>query len=191
MGKRWSSEADCGWRGTGGRGTAGPAAGGQPGKCVAQNGLLLGHEQFLLDGGGLGVRDAFGDQDPLASTPRVRGVDHASALAPRGGGQPARERSRFAQVVQMGHQLEPDDLADILGVGCVQPEVAADRPDQRGVPLDERVPRLLLAVLGACHQVGDWQIISHRVTVPSCRCPEAARVRAALVLHIPTMRAGR
>jgi hypothetical protein len=55
----------------------------------------------------------------------------------------------------MGHQLEPDDLADILGVGCLQPEVAADRPDQRGVPLDECVPRLLLAVLGACHQVGD------------------------------------
>ena len=50
---------------------------------------------------------------------------------------------------------------------------------------------LLLAVLGACHQVGDWQIISHRVTVPSCRCPEAARVPAALVLHNPTMDAGR
>src|SRR5690242_12532936 len=27
MGKRWSSEADCGWRATGGRGTAGPVAG--------------------------------------------------------------------------------------------------------------------------------------------------------------------
>ena len=41
------------------------------------------------------------------------------------------------------HQREPDGLAYILGVGPLQPVAAADRPDQRGVPLDECVPGLL------------------------------------------------
>src|SRR5690242_19518091 len=32
---------------------------------------------------------------------------------------------------------------------------AADRPDQRGVPFDQRVPGLLVAVPGAGQQIGD------------------------------------
>jgi hypothetical protein len=66
------------------------AARGQPGKCVAQSGMLLGHEQFMVDWGGLGVREAFRDQDLLARAPPTRGADHASALAPCRRGQPAR-----------------------------------------------------------------------------------------------------
>src|SRR5437660_889035 len=97
------------------------AGGGQPGNCVAQSGLLLGHEQVLLDWGGLGVREACGDQDLLARAPPTRGVEHASAFAPCRGGQPARQRSRIAQVIQAGHQREPDGLAYILGVGPLQP----------------------------------------------------------------------
>ena len=42
-----------------------------------------------------------------------------------------------------------------------QPVPAADGPDQRGVPLDQRVPRLLVAVSGAGHQVSDHQVSSH------------------------------
>src|SRR5262245_26738751 len=86
----------------------------------------------------------------------------------------------MAQVV---HQLEPDGLGDVLGVGGSQPVPSADRPDQRGVPLNECVPRLILAIAGAHHQSGDCQVIAHWVTVPSCRCTEAARVSAALVLR--------
>ena len=82
------------------------------------------------------------------------------------------------------YQVQPDGLADVLGVSAAQPMPTADRPDQRGVPLDECVPRLLLAVLGARHQVGYGQVIAHRVAVPSCRCPAAARVRPRACLIV-------
>jgi hypothetical protein len=39
-------------------------------------------------------------------------------------------------------------LADVVGVGAAEPVPAADGPDQRGIPLHERVPRLLVAVSG-------------------------------------------
>jgi hypothetical protein len=61
-------------------------------------------------------------------------------------------------------------MADILSVGIAQPVLTADRPDQRGVPLDDLIPRLLLAIPRAGHQVGDGRVI---------------------VLHNPTMHTGR
>ena len=87
----------------------------------------------------------------------------------------------------MIHQVKPHHLADFLGVGVAQPVLAADRPDQRGVPLDDFIPRLLVTVSRAGHHVGDGRVIGHRVTVPSCRSPEAARILPRSLLHDSTM----
>ena len=71
---------------------------------------------------------------------------------------------------QMARQLEPHGLADVLGIGAAQLVPAADRPDQRGVPLDEGAPRLLVGVGGAGHQGSDGQVIAHRGQVLSGAC---------------------
>ena len=84
------------------------------------------------------------------------------AFVPGGGGEPARKRGRFADLVKPFHQVQPDVLANVVGVGAAQPVLAADRPDERGVPLDECVPRLLFAVSGARHQVSDRWVTSDR-----------------------------
>jgi cellulose synthase/poly-beta-1,6-N-acetylglucosamine synthase-like glycosyltransferase len=47
------------------------------------------------------------------------------------------------------------------GLGVIQPVPAADGPDQWGIPLDERVPCLLLVVSGALDQVGHRPVIAH------------------------------
>ena len=52
----------------------------------------------------------------------------------------------------------PLDLATpgryhVVGVGAAEPVLAADRPDERGVPLDQFVPRLAAAVPGPGHQL--------------------------------------
>jgi hypothetical protein len=60
-------------------------------------------------------------------------------------------------------------MADIISIGPAQAVSAADGPDQGGVPLDEVVPRLLLAVSRAYHQGGE--VIVHRVRVLSLRAP--------------------
>ncbi len=84
-----------------------------------------------------------------------------------GGGEPAGKRGRIAQGRKLVRQPQPDALADVLGIGPAQPVSAADGPDQRGVPVDEFVPRLLIAVSRACHQGGE--VIVHRVRVLSLR----------------------
>ena len=61
---------------------------------------------------------------------------------------------------QMVNQIQPDVLADVLGVGTTQLVLAADRPDQRGVPPDECIPRLFVAVPGAAHQIGDYGLMA-------------------------------
>ena len=66
----------------------------------------------------------------------------------------------IAEGAQLVHELQPDALADILGIGVAQPVPAADGPDQRGVPLHQRVPRLPVAIPGAGHQVGDQRVIT-------------------------------
>ena len=52
---------------------------------------------------------------------------------PGSDGQPGGKRSRVAQAVQLIHELEPDVLGGVFGVGGLQPVPAADRPDQRGI----------------------------------------------------------
>ena len=57
------------------------------------------------------------------------------------------KRGRIADSVKLVHELQLDALADVVGVGVggAQLVLAADGPDQRGVPLDECIRRLLVA----------------------------------------------
>ena len=75
-------------------------------------------------------------------------------------------------VVQLIHELEPDVLGDVFGVGGLQPVPAADRPDQRSIPFHQRVPGLPLAVPGPGHKAGD-----HRVIAPAAGLMGEGRVR--------------
>ena len=84
-----------------------------------------------------------GHQAPHAADP--------AAFPPGRGGYPARERCRITQVIQALHQVQPDMLDDVFGGGAADRVPAADGPDQRGVSLDEGVPRLPIAVSGPAY----------------------------------------
>ena len=45
------------------------------------------------------------------------GAQDPAAFPPGGGGQPAGQRGRVADPVQLVHQPQPDVLADVVGVG--------------------------------------------------------------------------
>src|ERR1700733_7230181 len=115
------------------------------------------------------VRESLGVQ-PIPHGQRTSRPQDPRAFPPGGGGQPARQRGRVAQAPELSGQVDPDRRADVFGVSTAQPMPTADRPDQRGVPVHERVPRLLLAAPGQRHQVryriGSCKPIAHRVTVP-------------------------
>src|SRR5262249_27086236 len=74
---------------------------------------------------------------------------------------------------------QPGALPDVLGVGAAQPVVPADGPYERGVPLDEGIPRLLVALSGTRYEVGDTRVIAHRSRVLS----SSARGQARLLMH--------
>jgi hypothetical protein len=78
----------------------------------------------------------------------------------------------IAEGAQLVHELQPDALADILGIGVAQPVPAADGPDQRGVPLHQRVPRLPVAFLAR---------VTRSVTNESSRLRLASLVRLGFV----------
>jgi hypothetical protein len=67
-------------------------------------------------------------------------------------------RCRTARPVKMIRQLEPHVLADVLGVALPVP--AAGRPDQRYVPLDKRIPGLLVPLCCASRQLDDHRLIA-------------------------------
>jgi len=69
-------------------------------------------------------------------------------------------RGRVADLADVVHHLQPDGLPGLVGVG--QPVPAAERPHQRGVPLDDRISRPLVAVARVHHQAGDWHGSGHR-----------------------------
>ena len=79
----------------------------------------------------------------------------------------------------MSGQVQPDGLADVVGVGVAQLVPAADGPDRRGVPFDECIPCLPVPAAGAYHQVGDHWVIPHRVSILSGPVRPASRWRAA------------
>ena len=60
------------------------------------------------------------------------GTQDAAAFAPGGGGQPAGKRSRVAQAVQLIHELEPDVLGGVFGVGGLQPAARRSWPGSPG-----------------------------------------------------------
>jgi hypothetical protein len=116
--------------------------------------VALGPRQFLLGDLGVLVRDAAG-AGYRGGSGRSLCAQDPQAFALGGGGEPARECGRVAEVAKLVHQVQPDALAGIGGVGAGQPVPAADGPNQRVVPLDEGIPRLLVAASGARHQVGE------------------------------------
>jgi hypothetical protein len=75
----------------------------------------------------------------------------------------ASKRGGLADSAELAHQLQPDGLADVVGVGVAEAVLAADGPDQRGVALDEGIPCLFVTVSGAGHQVSHLRVIAYRV----------------------------
>lgn len=125
--------------------------------------MPLGGQQLLFGDLGMVVEDTLSVQRQRGGLWAVCRAQDPGAFEPGGGGQPPRQGVRAAEVAKLFHQAEPDALAGVLGLGGAQPVPAADGPHQRRVPLDNRVPRLLVTGCGAHHQVGDRLIIVHRV----------------------------
>ena len=147
-------------------------------RCVA-----LGDDQLMLGDPGLLARGVLGGQHIAGSMRFPRCSQGLAAFVP-GGGEPAMRRGQVADSVKLVHELQPDGLADIAGVGAAQLVPAADGPDQRGAPLDEFIPRLLVAVSGASYQIGDRRVTTHRVSVLSGGCTEP-RLAAAMKVDLP------
>ena len=122
----------------------------------------LGREQVLIGRPGLLVGHGLGvERVPGRVRPAGR-ADQARALPAGGGGEPSGQRGWLADRAQVVHQAQPDALADVVGVGAAEPVLTADRPDQRGVPLDQGIPRALVAASGPGHQVGGPRVIMRR-----------------------------
>jgi hypothetical protein len=146
----------------------------QAGERLAQRNMPLGGQQVLFGDLGMVVADILSVQRQDGGLWTMCRAQYSGAFEPGGGSQPPRQGVRIAEVVQLFHQVQPDALACVLGLGGAQPVPAADGPHQRRVPVDKCVPRLLVAGCGAQHQVGDRLIIAHRV--PSFRvCQRAVR----------------
>jgi hypothetical protein len=88
--------------------------------------VALGHQQFLLRRLAVLVRPALGVQYVPGGLGSLCRSQDPGAFAPGGCGEPARKRVRVANSVQPVQQVQPDALADVRGVGVVQPILAAD-----------------------------------------------------------------
>src|SRR5689334_1747677 len=132
-----------------------PGVRGQLRKRLAQSRGTLGSEQFRIH------RPCHRVDYPCVVLPVVRSVlllcrTQDPATFPAGsGGEPAGKCGWLAYGREVTNELEPDVLPDIVSIHLAQPVSAAYRPDQRGIPLEEFVPRVLVAVPGACYQCGD------------------------------------
>jgi hypothetical protein len=140
---------------------------GQVAERRAQRRVALGHKQFLLGCPDLPGRDVPGVQGLPASVRSVRGASDTPAFLLSDGGEPAGDRGRIADCRKLVHELLPDSLPDVGGIGAAQPVSAADGPGERGVPVDKCVPRLFVTVSGTRHKVGDGQVVVHRVSILS------------------------
>src|SRR5262249_44937737 len=123
-----------------------------------------GYEQLLLCYPGLLGADVRGFWQLPGTRRLVRGGPDPVAFLLAGGGEPACQRRRITKCAELAGQLPPYGMADVAGIGAVQLVPVADRPDQRDVALDERVPCLVVAACGACHQVSEGRAIAH----PGC-----------------------
>jgi kumamolisin len=136
----------------------------QAGERLAQRGLALRLEQLVLNRLGLLILPIL--QYLHVTEDRALNATDPAAFPPGRGGYPARERGRITQAVQALHQVQPDVLGNVLGGGAADPVPAADGPDQRGVSLDEGVPRPPIAVSGPGHQVADHRVVARRAGLP-------------------------
>src|SRR5262249_15499048 len=93
------------------------------------------------------------------------GPQDAQAFPLGGGGQPARQRGRHAQVPELLHQEQPHRLADVVDIGAVQLVTVADGPHKWGIALHEFVPGVLVAVAGPFDQPEDCWIVTHEVSL--------------------------
>ena len=93
------------------------AAGRQGQECHAQSGLPLGHEQLVLGRPGLltGGEAGLGS---IVGRVRTRHSARDPQAFPAGrGGQPACQRGRIADLSDVPHELQPDALGDVAGLG--------------------------------------------------------------------------
>src|ERR1039457_6158268 len=79
---------------------------------------------------------------------------------------PARQGRRLAEATDLLDQQQPDALANVVDILTVQLVANADGPHQRGVPLDEFIPRPLVAVAHASDQGNDRRVVAHGVSFP-------------------------
>src|SRR5580700_2279184 len=142
---------------------------GQMGERLTQRRMTLGREHFLLGRIGPLIRHVLSVERVDGCVRAVCRAHEAPALPPGGGGEPPGQRGWLADLAQVVHQVQPDVLAHVVGVGVAEPVLAANRPDQRGVALDEGLPRLYVAVSGAGYQVDDHRVITRLVDVVSHR----------------------
>jgi len=143
---------------------------------LSDNGLFLGEHRLgdkrLAYEESLRVPLVFAGGDVTAH--RVQAMALNLDLAPTivdlaGVPVPANMQGRSLAPILRGGSLSPRDsflyeymaegafpvVPDIVGIRLAQLVSAAYRPDQRGISLEEFVPRLLVAVPGTCHQCGD------------------------------------
>ena len=93
---------------------------------LAQRRVAFGLQQFLLRQPGLLVRDHHGVRHMLGGARSPRRAQDPDAFPPGRGGQPAGKRGRVADLVQPAHELQPDGLLHVLGVGTPELVPAAD-----------------------------------------------------------------
>ena len=155
------------------------AAGRQTGERLTQRSAPLGRQQTAGYPSPL-VRDGLGVQQIPASL-EVPALRAGPGRIPARSRWPASRRSaaRIADCVQLVHKLEP--VVWLMSPASAPPSWYRWRPpDQRSVPVDEGVPRLLVAVRACCRSVtGGSSLI--RCVLSGCVLPGAAEAFAALV----------
>jgi hypothetical protein len=121
---------------------------------------------------------------------RPPGMQDPDAFSPGRGGKPAAKRGPITDLLQLFEQAQPDALAHVLSVGPVQPVASEDSPDQRRVPVHQRVLRLPVAVAGAGDQVNDhlgitpWLVLTGETGIRRhCHLPV---LLDRLLRHLPT-----
>jgi hypothetical protein len=151
------------------------AGGRQSRERLAQRGVALGRQEFLLGRPGLVICHVLElRHGPGCRTSVCRGQDLKTFPA-GDGDQPARQGGRVADRGQLVYQLQPHLLADVFGVGVGQPVLAAEGPHQRAEPFHQRIPGVLIARCGAGQEVDDDRVVAHRVTAGPRRCRRATR----------------
>ena len=70
------------------------------------------------------------------------------------GDQPAADAFGLGDPIEVLDQTQPGGLVDVGGIGGPQTVTSDHRPDRTGVPVDESLPRRLIAYAGHSREVG-------------------------------------